>query len=322
MGALGLLALVLIQVTGDTACPAPAAVAAELERLSTSPDQELGRQGPGVSPEGPPAPGARRAVARLQRTGDGPLVIELADEAGAVLTRRELRFESSGCGELASAAALVLVVWERELRSGIVLPLALQRAAEEAAVRGGAGAGAAGTGARVAVELAGSFVGSLASSDFAAGGRLELRLGRRARAGLDVFGSVGFQGTGKRNEHLKIAANTNAMASWTRLAGTVAAGYRLGLPRRLWLEGQATLLLAGLLTEAMNVSNPGHARAFDPGLAAELRLGATLGAWRPFLGVSFVGWPQPQQLDVDGARVGQVPTWELLLVGGVAVGLN
>src|SRR5262245_7449914 len=95
-----LIAVVPMDLTGETDCPSRGDVARELDRLAPDP-----------APGGINTP---KTSAEIQR-GPGGLSITLRGPDGDLLARRTVA-TSGSCAELATAAAVVITAWQGDLR--------------------------------------------------------------------------------------------------------------------------------------------------------------------------------------------------------------
>jgi hypothetical protein len=302
-------------VGGETSCPAPAEVQAAVgallpgPALTSSARVELRRERRTV-----PSPDAASAVGPgAPGTGPEELVIELRGQDGGIVASRRLPVQvqaAESCADLATAAAVVISSWLRELQEGGQLALELSARAAPAAARAAVAPGGPG------YDLGAGFAAALAGSSFAAGGRID---GAVAPGPGRFAVRLAFLGTGQRS--VPLAGGQALQALWTRLAFAVGPRVRFH-PGPLVLEGHVEALGAVLLLQGgQNVPMATGATVFDPGVGGGVRLGYPRSRWLPFVDVSVMGWPQPQTVAVHNASASaEVPRFEVLLTAGVAFG--
>lgn len=279
--ALAALVVGLVEITGATQCPTPDEVAARLHDLV---------------PDAAPAAAARERVA-LADDG-GALGLTLYDDGGRTIGRR--RLEAAACADLAQAAAVVIAAWETDLRAAqapeIVLPRPRRR--------------------RVALDVAGGFVASLAGASFAPGGELGLTLGpARGR----VLGRLG--ATGEATRDLSVGTATAGHLSFTRAALSLGPVVRLR-PRRFVIDFEAHAAAALVYLAGVGFADRTTSFDGDVGLGGGVRAALHLGAVAPYLGARVEGWLRPLSARVTGPTGGTValPRFEVLLSAGLAVG--
>jgi hypothetical protein len=285
-----------VAIGGDSACPTPAQVAAELRALG-------GR---------PVAPGE---MVRLDSDGDG-LALTLRSPAGETVAQRRLARAGASCGDLAAAAAVVVASWLAEVPSTAPpLPPGTANRPASPNADGPAAAPSPMLAARapargVRYDAAALFVASLDPA-FAAGGLVDVTLGpARSRWAAHL----GLLGTTTRAQPIGTES-----ADWTRAA--LFVGPRLRLARGAWLvDFDAGVALALLYARGSGFATDRVSYNVDPGLSGGIRAGARLGPVAPFIGVGVAGWLRRQQLDVDGGATASLPQWDLMLSAGVAIG--
>jgi hypothetical protein len=226
-------AIPLVEVQGPADCPSASAIRSAMAAL--------------VDDDHPAA-----ARARLQATG-GRLEIQLQRLDGTPLGERTLELAGS-CDQLAETVALVIVVWERDLRQGQVPELGRPLAAARAPVPTRA--------ARSVLEVGGGLSGLIGRDTRAPAALVEASLFPRAGAwaasvSLSALAAHAVLGPGS--------------ISWQRLS--LAAGPR----RRAHLGPWALDLTAQLAAALIEVRGRGFSetfsdRGFDPGLVAGARL--------------------------------------------------
>jgi hypothetical protein len=273
----------LVDVGGSAVCPAPARVAEALAPLL-------------------PASSAAARPHRAELTTDGALVlVKLHAPDGASLRDRALPAEGT-CDDLARAAAVVIAAWAGTdltfLHSASGPPATVETSKKVRSVP--------------RFEIAGSFVGSLAGADFAAGGGVEVMV---APPRVNAAGRMAIHGTDTREQALATGG-----ARWTRVALSLGPMWRLR-PGRFLVDLHADLLLALLTIEGQRFDTIDRAFAFDPGLGAGVRAGVKAGPTAPFVGLRIAGWLRRQEAIVSGATGGvDIPRFEVLLVAGIGFG--
>ncbi|MGA9524113.1 MAG: hypothetical protein WBV82_21815 [Myxococcaceae bacterium] len=276
-GAFILAALIAsIDVTGSTTCPAPAEVAARVDVLAP----ELASRVGGVHATLEPVPDGVRIL--LRRT-DGT-------HAGA----RQLT-GAGHCGELADAAAVLVLSWARQLdaEAGDAqappeqslpaqdLPGETPRAREEAP---------APRDTSIVVDLAAGLSASLAGGDVAIGGRGFGALTSREHG---LGGTLGLAALGVRS-------SGSGATTWERFALSAGPHYRFTRgPVRIDLHAD---LVAGLLSVVDD--EKGSGASFDPGVSGGVRVLGPAGLWG---GVQGTAWPRSP-----------MPRFEVLLSAGLS----
>jgi hypothetical protein len=304
-----LAAQVVIEAT--TSCPSAHAIGERLGPFSPGTDDAQ-------------APTAR---ARVEQDGD-QLRITLRDGAGAILLERALPAVGS-CAERARSAALVIAVWQRDLRPRVPPPRTPEAAAAPAPVPPAApprptppGNALPGS-AEVArspsdgsvLEAAAGFLGAFAStaSPFAPGAFAEVSWGRR-RAGLGV--SAGLLYTSPRDEAFAMGE-----AHWQRTSVAVGGHYRWG-PEAWPAELHVDALVGVLAVEGTGfAANHGDT---SPSLGARfgLRLRQRSRVLHPVLDLAAVTWLSGDRLEVGGVTATErLPRAELLVALGVGADL-
>jgi hypothetical protein len=277
MGGISLLAAAAIVVMGSSPCPTPAAVEEQLRPLLP-----------------PDATGGHRV---LVQDVAGGMRVELRDEQGEVLAERTLATAAS-CAERARASAVVIAIWEAELRAGTklrtrlisseepsshpVMPpgpsravaptISLRRPPRELVLDVGVGASLA----DAAVAPAGAVGASLWIERWPVGARVAL------------------QGAAPRDLNLG-----PGQIRWLRAALVLGPAYRF-TRGRLHVELGADLHAALLSVRGTGYEKESAELDFDPGLGARVRVVWPRARWRLFGELAGCGWLRQQNVYVDG----------------------
>jgi hypothetical protein len=278
----------LVQIEGEPSCPTAAAVDAAIARWS-------------------PAPRARRL--RLVRDA-GALSLTLLDGEGRPLAERRLP-ANAPCAELATAVALVVTIWDRELDGGPVAPLPEPEVTRPASLR----RAALPPPARIRYDVAAAFlVGWEPGAGVALGGTVDASFApRRSRWGARVG-------------VMALAPQTAAFGAgeihWSRPALSLGPLLQLQLARaRIRLVLHAEALAALLIVGSRGFANSTQQLDFDPGLGAGVLLGARMGIFQPFIEARLAGWLRAQNAQLDGfAGALELPRFDLWVSAGLALG--
>jgi hypothetical protein len=267
----------LLAVEGNTECPTAAEVASELRALL-----------------GSTANTARNERVALS-SSDGGLDIELRSAAGERLATRHLPRVAS-CGDLASAAAVVIASWQTEVPPLPSATVELVRATPRPPA--------------LRYDVGAEFLASL-DGNFAPGGLIDATLApSHSRWGA----RLGALATATRDQPVGAGH-----AAWTRAALLLGPRVRLTY-KALLVDFDAGLALALLYARGSGFSVEHTSYNIDPGLAAGARLGVRWGPVAPVLGLAVAGWPRRQELDVSGASPATLPQWDLLISAGLVFG--
>lgn len=275
-----------VSVQGEATCPAASAVEARLRELL--PDSA----GPAH-------------VARIE-TIEGGVRIALFNEDGRPVASRDLE-TSAPCEQRAEACAVVLAVWEAELRAGtaLALPAASPRAPVASRVEA-ATAEPPRRALRVGLDL--GLGGSLAALQPAVSGAIAASFSRADSpwgARLSVVASSP-----------RSFALGSGTVRWLRPSLTLGPTWtaRGGLDLELSAQAVATLLsVAG-----SGFAEDSSAWGFEAGLATEARLIWTGGPVEWWLGLWAAAWPSRQTVRVSGAELtADLPWLEAALRAGV-----
>jgi hypothetical protein len=275
------LRLAVVQVEGSSGCPSPSEVTAALAPFSIESD-DVARVDPAPN-------------------GAGGIEIVLTDRAGTLKKTR--RIPTAACADLAQAAAVVIAVWESELKEARLQPVRLPppRRTDALSAR------------QVTLELAPAFAAVLTGSSFAPGGELAGAVVARRRP---IGARAAFVGSGTRD-----ATFPPGHASYTRYHLSLGPMLRFR-PSRLLIDLHALVALGVVTLRGVGYQTNQTATDFDPGLGGGIRLGVRLGRYAaPFIGAEVVGWPRRQLFQIAGVSgAGELPRWDLILTAGVALG--
>jgi hypothetical protein len=311
-----------LEVRGQTTCPRPAEVAAELQRVV-----------------GAAAPGAARDVAELREEGD-VFVVVLRRASGEVVGEKRVP-TTLGCAVRAEVAAVALAALEAQLPADDERPLALppepaplvlapaapstvSPPARSPTAPAGASPPApivveraAAVRAPFGYELGAAALVSLNGGDVAPAGRVELALRRDASPwALGVSGLV--VGTHARDVY-------PGRGTWWRWGGELAVLRASQLAAGGRVEVRAGVALTALEVAGSGFPRNGGATLFDPGAVVGARVSTTRPGVRPWLGLLAVYWPRPHDLAVVGAgpsTLGAAPvrSAEVLVGAGASFG--
>ena len=310
--------ILMLEVHGTGACPAPAAVEARLREALP-----LASGATDADPLAGPAD-----EARLEERPDGTLEVILLGGRG-VRGRKTLP-SSLDCSERAEMAAVALAIWEERLRSGVSLhvdglPAPPPAPPPEASVA--ASPSPATSIARAATPLPAPANGPWLESIGV--GALGVARGPTAGARLDVRGAVAV----RWRPRLSLAALgperldfPPGEATWTRVFGVAGAElvvWRRPVSRHGSRAAWALAAGAGAALGWLHVNGRGFAddRAstnIDLGFEGGLRLEAGLAPWRPWLGASVLSWLRAQDVALSGATGARsLPPWDLVIALGI-----
>ncbi len=269
-GAFTLAALIAaVDVTGSSTCPSPAEVAARVEAL---------------------APELASRSADLQATVESiptGIRILLRTNDGAVAGDRHLTQDGGGnCGELADAAAILVLTWARQLEAhagevrtaqGPSMPgedLPGEPPPEKEVVP-------ASSTSSVSVDLAAGLSASLSDGALALGGTVFGTVTPREHG---LGGMIGVAALGTRSSGL-------GSETWERFALSAGPHYRFR-PGPVRVDVHAEFL-AGLLSVIGDAANGSHT-SFDPGLSGGVRVFGPAGLWGGVRGTGWPGSPMPK----------------------------
>jgi hypothetical protein len=289
-----------LDVTGDSTCPEPEAVARRLAELAPT--------------DAPAAPDAAAGRVILTYNAQSLRLVLLGPNSNE-LAVRELASEGT-CDDLATAAAVVVAAWKADLDTGLLPGVSLPPrppppAPPPTIARPAPVAPPAARPLRL--ELGLGFVVSDVDGTVAPGAMLIGSFGRGA-LGLDAS----LDGTTSRNASV---GELPGAASFTRVTLAVGPAWQ---PRRgalradLHLEG----LLAVLHVRGNGVPNAASDTTLQLGGAAGGRVALVAGTSAVWLGADVRGWPGTQRLLItNDANQGRLARLELLASLGLSVDL-
>jgi len=260
-----------VQVQGDTSCPSPGAVGAELVRIAGP-----GARGDGAGP-----------VDLAALVSDGALVrLRLRRAADGAIEERALP-ELGSCGERATAAAVILAAWEARLDPPEIAALP---SPPGSASGGNGNAGTAPPSIRA---------GATSLPSAALGVSMAALLSMRVGVAPALAAEVSFARPGRP---LGVAAGillvnshdinlVTGPASWRRAGLTSDVRWRYA-SARVWAEGRAGLALTLIQISTLS----GNSNWLDPGATAGIRAGLMTRAPMPWLQISGAFWPRAQIL--------------------------
>jgi hypothetical protein len=299
MGALAVwLALFVVEIGGDVACPEPAEVSRLLARITPA--------GAGAAGES----GERRV--RLSG-GDHTLHIELQNPAGERIGERDLD-ANERCADLAQAAAIVVAAWEAQLNPRVSNPIALPRSPPATTQITTAAATPASREPPTRFDLGLALMGSLAGGQVAPGARID---GAIAPAGRHLGLGVTLSGATARSEAVGALADA---ARWTRFAVGAGPDGRFDAGRTL-LDAHAQLLAGLLHVEGAGLATNTSDWAAQLGFGAGARVGRPWGNATPWIGADVIYWAGHDRLAIAGlAAQGELPHLEIQVALGLSLG--
>jgi hypothetical protein len=308
---------VLVQVQGSALCPSRADVVRQLERLIPATPQHVEPDRASLEPE----PGAVR--------------ITLTRADGTMVGQKRLQLNAS-CAEVAEAVAVVIAIWERPLRPGLVPPLdpSLSSGGPDATggnmVEDSRQAVLGETSAPVVPEnmapldrgetdaassrAAWRFEGGLALQSLfpqLVPGALIEGAARKTSAGWGIRFALG-------GAWWTEAELGSGHISWTRITGGLGLIHGWAGPR-FFLDLREQFLGAALVATGHGYDQTRTRTVFDPGVDVGIRSGIVLGPLlRAWVDVGLTWWPVTEQLRVDGfdERVNAAHWVGSLAVGG------
>lgn len=263
-----------LAVTGTSSCPGPAAVAARLAALGAPQAQ---------------SPSSARAEVHEE---PGHISLRLISADGEVLAERALE-ASASCEDLAAAAAVVVAIWQEELRTGVIPEV---RDFARSVPPPHLPPPTPPSRPRFETNLGVTLLGGLAAGRVAPA--LQLAWFRGAAEGGTGYGA-GVWAVGPRT--LDLGAGE---ASWSRVGGHLAAGWQTR--PRVW-RFTGTLGVGAWLLRMQGRGQPEDAtdHAIDPYALAQLTLGVGRAVLEPILNVSAAWHPIGRFLTVEGTGATQ-----------------
>jgi hypothetical protein len=299
------LAQSMIDVGSDGDCPAAADVQTRLDALAGA----RARSTPGYR-------------ARLERRGTD-LHLELSDPEGRAVAERDLPGGNASCGELASAAAVVVASWAAEvgphidLRPEIPTPAPApprSSALPAAVVSSPALAPPPGPTAPTDFGVGIGILASLTGGDLAGGAEIDAVVSPRGgRLGL----ALGLSATSNRAQAVDPAP---AEARWMR--ASLLAGPRFALrlaPPVIDLRVQAVAALLHVQGAGLPVTASDNSGQL--GACVGLRAGWPWGTAEPWVGIDLLAWPGHERLVVNGPVIQhELPRLEVQVALGLSLG--
>jgi hypothetical protein len=290
-----------MEVTGDSTCPTPAEVQAQLVALASDPDVEAAAK-----------PGAHQA--NISSAGSG-VHVELLDLDGQLVAERTLE-RTGSCAEVAEAVAVIVSVWEARFNPILATPVVRLPApgpyepvtdvvVEEPTSKP----------ARPAFFDAGlAALASIAGGDTAYGLKLEGCLFPAGTSlGLDVALAAS-------TTHTQSIATPASAAQWTRAALSAGPTFRIGRHSAM-LEAHGGGVLAALHIQGTGLASNSSDTSAQLGLTAGLRF---LWAWTNaagWVGTDVFTYPGQDRLTIGNfGEVGQLPRVEIQIALGVSAG--
>jgi len=293
-------ALPLIEVTGDEVCPPPGDVRRHLSALLPMASDA--------------ATGAVVHNARVSRVGEKTR-LELAGADGARIAERELD-RSGSCDALAALAAVVIATWEADLDPRITDRVNLPpppRPATPAIVTASASAPSP-PDAPVRFSLGVGLLAAVSGGQIAPGAKVIGSLAPgRGHLGLDVALSA----VTTRSEAV---GNLPGAANWRRAALAAGPRYRFGDAAAM-LDLHVDALAALLLVEGVGLAETTSDTSLQIGASAGIRATRAWGNAAPWIGVDVLVWPGHDRLEVAGqTTTGVLPRLEVQLALGLSLG--
>jgi hypothetical protein len=294
------LAQSLPDVAGDSTCPTPAEVRAQLATLASASDRD-GVANPGVH------------QANVSSAGSS-VHVELLGLDGQLVAERTLQ-RTGSCGDVAEAVAVVIAAWEAKfdpnLATPVVRPPQVPRSEPAPPV---AQAGNPLPRRPMAFDAGLALLASVADGEAALGAKLEGCLFPGSGAlGLDLALSA----TSTHSQSITTPAST---AQWTRAALSVSPTYRLRRNAAM-LDVHVGGVLALLHVRGTGLSSTASDTSGQLGLAAGLR---GLWAWNNaagWIGADVFTYPGQDRLTIGNyGEVGQLPHLEVQISLGLSLG--
>jgi len=284
----------LVQIEGATTCPTRDDVAQQLERL-------LPARPADIEPD-------RASI----HSEDGAIRLTLVRPDGTPIGEKRLELKAS-CAEMAEAVALVIAIWERPIRPGLVPPLDVSLSARPEA--GTALIGTATAAKELSVRAPEETDEHTAESNPpavpAATWRFEVGAAMQSLGPLRVPGALvegvfrhlaggwGFRAAVGGSWWNDTAVGPGSV-SWTRVGGGVGLIHGWAGPR-LFLDLREQFLAAALVARGHGYDETVTRVVFDPGLEVGIRPGVLLAPWlRLWIDVGLAFWPVPRELQVSG----------------------
>ncbi len=293
----------LAAVTGDSDCPRREAVEARLEKIGV----ELGQKHAEIARED------RMLIVRLRGESDEVIGESQIDTTHGSESNAD--GEEASCADLANAAAVVIASFLTNAEPNAhALRLPRKPTPSRVDPTPAPPPRSAPPVSRSSPnwEVSAAFVGALAETSFAPGGRIGAAVGRN-----HFLARFGIWATGTRDLTLG-----SGHASWLRAAVDLGPSFRFK-SAHLVFDLSAEFLAALVKMSGSGFKDNFVTYNFDPGLGAGLRLGVRAKMILPYIGLDFVGWLRREGLAVGGNQPASasLPQFDILFVAGFAVGV-
>ena len=292
----------LLDLGGDSVCPAPAEVRDRLAQLSGF-----------NSGETPPGSDQHRAYLSSK---DGMVHVELVSSDGRRLAQRTLD-RTGSCADLAEAVAVVISTWEAEFNPNVATSVTLPplappprpspAAAEVKAVQ-------LPPNRPLRFDVGIGLLASIAGGEVVPGATLAASLSRRS-GHLGLAAALSASST-----HSQSLGSLTGAAHWTRVALAAGPQYRVSRSASM-LDFHAGGVIALLRVEGVGLPSTASDTSAQFGMGAGLR---GLWAWNSaagWIGLDVLVYPGRDQLDVGGLGAsGQLPRVEVQIASGLSLG--
>lgn len=278
-----------VDVSGDSTCPHPREVSAQLEAFR-------------------PATSAAALRALVENKGATGVSVELRNEHGALVGSGMLPVNES-CDALANAAAVMIVAWQAHLAAPASVPKLPRTPVREPLVAPSLSTRAVPTetGWRFEVSAAPALVFGGGKAAFA--GRVAGNVGPAASRWSGVLAF-----TAQTWRDLSVGAG---VGQWLRTAvqlGPSLAVVKSPVRFQLGVFGLGSLLAV----QGKGFDSNKASSSFELGAGASATAAIPAGSWVPFWAVSTSYWPGPQKLAVDGSSQStMVPQLEVSVALGI-----
>lgn len=286
-------------VTGDSTCPTPAEVRAQLAALALATDRDSA------------TPGAHK----VNISGAGSSVhVELLALDGQLLAERTLE-RTGSCSDVAEAVAVIIAAWQAKFDPNLAPPTVVPpkvppAAAAPAAIHEVKPA----SGMPMPFDVGLALLASMAGGEAAYGAKLEGCLFPGGGAlGLDISLSA-------TSTHAQSIALPVSTAEWTRVALSAGPTYRLRRNAAM-LDVHAGPALALLHVRGTGLPSTASDTSAQLGVVAGLR---GLWAWNSaagWIGLDAFTYPGQDRLTIGNyGEVGQLPHLEVQISFGISLG--
>jgi len=296
--------LAALEIRGETSCPQPEDVRAQLQPLA---------------PSAWPAEAAIKSVVLAEagdrQTGRASLVVTLFGKSHEMLEERRLLLYPT-CDERARAVAVVLASWLTALPSGAPLAMQLTKAAPPPAPAVVLVAPVPASAApAIAVNASAAALASVATDGVAPGVMVEATLAPSdARWSGSLAGLL--EGT-----HSKSVGG--GQATWWRWGGVAGGAWKV-VRGRVWLDVRAAFLFTRLHIAGTGFPSNTAGTTWDLSAALGTRLGYAGSRLQPWLGAWAVGWGGAQNVHLVGSDTPRdaLPRFEALFGLGATFGAS